>query len=73
MKKTYMKPETLSVSIQMAAMIAASDSVTSDQLDGVTYGGIDETIPPHVIPFGAMRCGSSETHNGDCLNSPRCD
>jgi hypothetical protein len=42
MKKTYMKPETLSVSIQMAAMIAASDSVTSDQLDGVTYGGIDD-------------------------------
>lgn len=26
----------------MAAMIAASDSVTSDQLEGVTYGGVDD-------------------------------
>lgn len=42
MKKTYMKPETLSMSVQMVTMIAASDSVTSEQLTGVTFGGIDD-------------------------------
>jgi len=42
MKKTYMKPETLSVSVQMVTMIAASESVTSEQLPGVTFGGIDD-------------------------------
>ena len=36
MKKTYMKPETLSVPVQMVTMIAASDSVSSEQLPGVT-------------------------------------
>ena len=42
MKKTYMKPETLSVPVQMVTMIAASVSVTSEQLPGVTFGGIDD-------------------------------
>ena len=42
MKKTYIKPETLSVPVQMVTMIAASDSVTSEQLPDVTFGGIDD-------------------------------
>ena len=42
MKKIYMKPETSCVSVQMVTMIAASDSVTSEQLPGVTFGGIDD-------------------------------
>lgn len=42
MKKTYMKPETQTVNVRPMTMIAASDSINSDQLEGVTYGGVDE-------------------------------
>ena len=44
MKKTYMKPETQTVSVLPMTMIAASnpDAVKSSGLDGdVTYGGVD--------------------------------
>lgn len=42
MKKTYMKPETQTEIICPVTMIAASDSISSEQLDDVTYGGVDE-------------------------------
>lgn len=48
MKKTYMKPETQTVSVLPMTMIAASDSINSEQLEGVTYGGVDDegTLDP---------------------------
>lgn len=42
MKKRYMTPEVLTVSVRTMTMIAASDSINSDYLDDVSYGGVDE-------------------------------
>lgn len=42
MKKTYMKPETVNVSVRPMTMIAGSgDAITSELLENVTYGGVD--------------------------------
>ena len=37
-----MTPEVLTVSVRTMTMIAASDSINSDYLDDVSYGGVDE-------------------------------
>jgi hypothetical protein len=48
MKKTYIAPCAQTVSVRVMTMIAASDSINSDYLNGVSYGGVDEdgTIDP---------------------------
>lgn len=48
MKKTYNAPYVQTVTVRTMSMIAASDSINSDYLDGVSYGGVDEdgTIDP---------------------------
>lgn len=48
MKKTYITPCVQTVSVRVMTMIAASDSINSDYLDDVSYGGVDEdgTIDP---------------------------
>ena len=44
MKKRYMTPEVLTVSVRTMTMIAASNpnAINSDYLDDVSYGGVDE-------------------------------
>lgn len=42
MKRTYMTPCVQTVSVRAMTMIAASDSINSDYLDDVSYGGVDE-------------------------------
>lgn len=42
MKKIYMAPSVQTMSVCPMMMIAASDSITSESLPDVTYGGVDE-------------------------------
>lgn len=42
MKKTYNAPYVQTVTVRTMSMIAASDSINSDYLDDVSYGGVDE-------------------------------
>lgn len=48
MNKIYMAPCVQTVSVRPMTMIAASDSVSSDSLPGLTYGGVD--VDGELIP-----------------------
>jgi hypothetical protein len=53
MKKIYVAPSAETLWVGLAMMIAASDSVNSNVMDDVPYGGVDEdgTVPPSCRGF----------------------
>lgn len=48
MKKNYITPEVLTVTVRTATLLGNCDAINSETLQGVTYGGVDEegTIDP---------------------------